>query len=142
MRVRLGPCNDAPDLIPTVRQAVARLPIYRLLADGAYDAETNHRVCRSELGIASTIIPANLRGFPDQEPKGPYRRMMHRRFPHRKYGQRWQAESVISRFKRRLGAALSARSTEARERECAYRVLTHNLAIIHLLVVKGFYRAL
>ena len=51
---------------------------------------------------------------------------MKRRFPKRKYGQRWQAEGAFSRHKRRLGSALSGRSDPARERETRLRVLTHN----------------
>src|SRR5262249_38977542 len=50
LQVRYGPCNDAPDFIPAVTQAVRCLPIHRLFGDGAYDAERHHRVCREELG--------------------------------------------------------------------------------------------
>jgi hypothetical protein len=55
---------------------------------------------------------------------------MRRRFHKRKYGQRWQVESAISRHKRLLGAALRSRSFPAQERECYLRVLTHNLMIL------------
>jgi transposase len=55
---------------------------------------------------------------------------MKKRFPKRKYGQRWQAESAFSRHKRLLGSALRARSDAARERECYLRVLTHNIMLL------------
>ena len=128
--VGLGPKNDSPDFLPAVRQAASRLRIDRLLADGAYDSEAHHRHCRDRLGIAKTIIPINPRGHPGAVPKTPYRRAMRLHFPWRQYAQRWQVESAISRLKRRLGSALTARTTPSRERECHLRVLTHNLMIL------------
>ena len=130
LRVCRGPSNDAPDFAPAMREAVRYLPIHRLLADAAYDAEAHHRLCREELGIRSTVIPINPRGPGPVHPKGRYRRMMHRRFPKRIYGRRWHAESVMSRFKRHLGSALDARTRHSRVRECRCRVLTHNLMVL------------
>src|SRR5581483_5370806 len=63
-------------------------------------------------------------------PKARYRRQMKRRFHRRKYGQRWQCESVHSRIKRRLGSSLSGRSHASRKREALVKVLTHNLSIL------------
>lgn len=128
--VRAGPCNDSPDLAPVMRQAARRLNIQTLYADAAYDAEANHRLCREELGIAQTVIPINARGHPEAIPQGPYRRQMKEQFPAEHYGQRWQVESVISRLKRRLGAALRSRTDQGRTHECFLRVLTHNLMIL------------
>jgi hypothetical protein len=48
----------------------------------------------------------------------------------RLYGQRWQAESVFSRSKRRLGSALRARQWPNQKKEILLRVLTHNLLIL------------
>lgn len=120
------------------------LEIDRLLADSGYDSEPNHRMAREGLGIRSTVIylnrrgrrPASQRKYSGRRrgrprmPKGRYRRQMAKRFHRRKYGQRWQVESVISRVKRRLGSALHGRSDTARERESDLRVLTHNLMIL------------
>jgi len=128
-RVRTGPCNDAPDFGPAVTQAVDHFAIDRLLGDGAYDAEPHHRLCREELGIRSTVIPVNTRGCKGCA-SGRYRRQMQNRFPRRIYRQRWQAESVFSRFKRLFGAALTARTPGGRTRECLYRVLAHDLSIL------------
>jgi hypothetical protein len=130
MTVRLGPSNDSPDLAPTMRQATQHLHVDRLLADGGYDSESNHALCREELGVRSTVIPINARRFSDQEPKSKYRRQMYRRFHNRIYGQRWQSESVFSRLKRHLGSALRARTHESRARECYWWVLTYNLMIL------------
>ena len=110
----------------------------RVLADAAFDSEENHRCCRQDHGIRSTVIPLNRRGRGRKWPKTTYRRQMVKRFRkkpkgslHRRvYGQRWQAESAFSRHKRRLGSALGGRSDASRERECRLRVLTHNLMLL------------
>ncbi len=129
LSVRRGPGNDSPDFLPTVIQAVGHLPIDRLLADAAYDAEEHHRYCRQELGIRQTVIPVNGRGCV-RVPHGRYRRKMAKHFPRRVFGQRWQVESVISRLKRRLGEALRSRTEPSRLAECCFRVLTHDLMIL------------
>jgi transposase len=105
------------------------LDVDRLLADSGYDAEANHRMAREHLGVRSTVIALNRRGS-RKWPRQRYRRQMARRFHRRKYGQRWQAESVISRLKRRLGAALRGRSDPARDREMHMKVWTHNVMIL------------
>ena len=126
---------------PALLQAQWNLPgdrgIDRLLADGGYDSEANHRTAREDLGIRSTVIALNRRGKgKDRKPsrrkwaRTRYRRQMYRRFHCRKYRQRWQAESVISRFKRRLGFALRGRSDDSRERELNMRTATHDLMLL------------
>jgi hypothetical protein len=60
-----------------------------------------------------------------------YRRQMYRRFHHRKYGQRWQAESAVSRFKRRLGFALRVAAPTHRGNENRTCVsATHDLMLL------------
>jgi hypothetical protein len=114
-----------------VRQAARSVHFDRLLADAAYDAEHNHRLCRQELGIRLTLIPLNDRRARGQ-PAGRYRAQMARRFLRRVYGQRWQVESAISRNKRLLGPALRARTAQTQAQESLLRVLTHNLMILRL----------
>lgn len=117
-----GPSQDSPQFAPAMRQAAALLHPRRLLADAAYDAEHNHALCRRELGIPSTAIPINRRSAGRRWPRTPYRRLMKQRFPKHKYRQRWQSESAISRFKRRLGSALTARDpqTQTDDTDCDY----------------------
>jgi transposase len=110
-------------------QASWNMEIDRLLADSGYDAEPNHRMAREHLGVRSTVIAINRRRT-RKWPRQHYRRQMKRRFHRRKYGQRWQAESVFSRIKRRLGSALRGRSDESRNRETRLKVLTHNFMIL------------
>jgi len=136
--VSLGPSNDSPLLPDAVRAAVEHVPIKCLLADAGYDSETNHQICRKELGITSTVIPVNDRNRKyTGTAKGRYRNQMKQRFPKRMFGNRWQVESVFSRFKRKLGYALRATTEQARVTECLVRVLTYNLMIL-LLTCKMF----
>ena len=126
-----GPSNDSPQFPEAVKQAAANVAFDRLLADAAYDAEHNHRLCRDELGIRSTVIPLNARRG-SRPPSTKYRAQMQQHFPKDVYGNRWQVESAISRNKRLLGPALRARTDPSQDRECILRVLTHNLMILRL----------
>jgi len=131
--VSVGPSNDSPYLPAAVRQAVQHLRIDRLFADAGYDAETNHKLCREDSGIRSTVIPVNDRNRKTGKTVGRYRKQMKRSFPKREFRQRWQVESVFSRMKRRLGYALRAHREESRAIECQFQVLTYNLMILYLL---------
>ena len=126
----VGPGYDFALFEPAVLRATWNLDIDRLLADSGYDSERNHRTAREGLGVRSTVIALNPRRWARRWPKQPYRRQMRRRFHRRKYGQRWQAESVISRLKRRLGSALRGHSDDSRARETHLKVFTHNLMIL------------
>ena len=77
-----------------------------------------------------SVIALNPRNTGRRWPKTPYRRAMRRRFPRALYHQRWHAESGFSQFKRRLGSALTTRSTDAQARELVLRVLAHNLMLL------------
>jgi hypothetical protein len=126
-----GPSQDSPQFGPVTRQAARHLgSIDRLLADPGYDGEHNHVLARERLGIRSTVIALNPRRNGRKWPQTRYRRQMKRRFHRRKYGQRWQCESVNSRIKRRLGSSLSGRTHTSRKREALTKVLTHNLSIL------------
>jgi Transposase DDE domain len=124
-----GPSQDSPDFVPAICQAATNLRPRRVVADKGYDAEHNHALCRRVLGIRSTAIPINPRNHAGP-PTGRYRRMMFDRFPVRQYRHRTQAESGISRHKRRLGSALTARSEPTQHRELLIRTLAHNVMII------------
>jgi hypothetical protein len=133
----VGPSQDAPLLEGALVQAAWHLDIDRLLADGGYDAESNHVLARQGLGIRSSVINLNRRGRgPGRQisrrkwAKTLYRRQMYRRFLKIVYRQRWQIESVISRIKRRLGSALRGRTAPAQERDCHMKILTHDLMVL------------
>jgi hypothetical protein len=124
-----GPSQDSPQFPAAIRQSAQHVQWDRIIADTAYDAEHNHRLCRQQLGIRSTVIPLNPRRG-RRWPKTLYRRQMKRRFFRRVYHQRWQVESLISRHKRRLGSALHSRIWRTQKQECLLRVLTHNLMLL------------
>lgn len=128
--VSSGPSNEGPQFAPAMRKASIAVNWDRLLGDAAFDSEENHRLCRVDLGIRSTVIPINPRGQGRRWPKTRYRRQMKRRFHRRKFGQRGQVESAFSRHKRLLGSALRGRSDDSRERECFLRVLTHDVMLL------------
>jgi hypothetical protein len=132
--VTRGPSQDSPQFPAAVRQAARLLAPHCLLGDAGYDAEHNHRLCRERLGIRETLIALNRRNMGRRWPLTPYRRAMKHDFPRAAYRQRWHAESVFSRLKRRLGAALSSRGARAQRREILLRVLTHNLMILRRCV--------
>lgn len=126
-----GPGPDAPGFAPVMRQAAALVPrIAAAVADAGFDAEAAHRLARRALGIRRTAIKPNPRGT-RRWPRTPYRREMRRRFPRGVYKRRQQVESAISRLKRRLGPALTARRADTRGEEEILRVLTFNCMILH-----------
>jgi hypothetical protein len=133
-----GPGSDLVQFGRALSQAVRRARIVALLADADFDAEWVHGAVRSH-GIR-TIIPPE-RGRPSAKPPaGRWRRVMRQRFARlrRRYGQRWQVETVNSMIKRRLGSALRARIEANQCREIILRAITHNVMIVRLRV---FYRA-
>lgn len=128
--VSLGPSVDQPQFKAAITNAVAVQPIARLLGDKGYDAEPNHILCRELLGIDATIIPARRSPQGGRWPLSRYRRQMRPRKNREGYGQRWQIESLFSRHKRLLGAALRARSWATQQWEILARVLTHNIMLV------------
>ena len=136
--VNKGPCQDSPQMRPAVRLAVGRCPLDTLLGDSGYDAEHNHAWCRERQGIRLTLFALNRRGQGRKRPKTHYRRQMARHTRRRRgrhqarriYGQRWQADSLFSRMKRRLGSALRARQWANQKKEIFLRCLTINLMLL------------
>jgi hypothetical protein len=63
---------------------------------------------------------------------------MRRRFFRRIFGQRWQSESVFSRFKRCLGSELRAVLWENQVCEAHLRSIVHNLLLLALRLWLGF----
>jgi hypothetical protein len=135
--VSKGPSQDSPQLRPAVRAAQARCRLDTLLGDSGYDGEHQHAWCRQKQGVRLTLFALNRRNTGRRWPKTRYRRQMKRYFRRRGkrrgkrlYGQRWQAESVFSRGKRRLGSALRARKWANQKKEIQLKTLTHNLLLL------------
>ena len=131
-----GPASDLVSFKAALKAAAGRARIGTLLADADFDGEWVHEHVRS-YGIRTLIPPE--RGRPSEKPPaGRWRRRMRRRFDKKKYGQRWQTETVNSMIKRRLGSALRARGYWSQCREIILRVITHDVMIV--IQVKVFYR--
>ncbi|MCL4854135.1 MAG: transposase [Bryobacteraceae bacterium] len=132
-----GPGPDDPYLRPALKQTLRRTSVDLLLADAGFDSEAAHQFAREECGMRTLIPPT--RGRPTKKPpQGRWRRVMAKRFDKRKYGQRWQVETVNSMIKRLLDSALRARRYWNQHRAIILRVLTHNIMILRWRV---FYRA-
>ena len=132
-----GPGSDLRQFRAALKAAAWRARIGTLLADADFDGEWVHEHVRS-YGIRTLIPPE--RGRPSEKPPaGRWRRRMKHRFDRKKYGQRWQVETVNSMIKRRLGSALRARGYWSQCREIILRAITHNVLIV--IRVRVFYRA-
>ncbi len=137
-----GPSPDFPHLREAVLAARERRGIETLLADAGYDAEWVHQFIRDELDLRS-LIPPEIGRRTDKPPTGRYRRLMRAYFRRpkrrRRYGQRWQVETVFSMLKRRLGARVNARSDRRQRRALRLKAVVHNILI--LFDEELFYRA-
>jgi hypothetical protein len=119
--------------------ALVHVTIATLLADAGYDWERAHTFARDGCGVRSVIPPEG--GRPTGKlPSAKYRRLM-RLYRDFRYGQRWQAETVMSMIKRRLGAAVAGRGDASRARDVMLKVITHNLMLIVGGLAEVFYGA-
>lgn len=138
----VGPGPDIAQLVEAINDADQRQLIDTLLADAGYDAEWIHEYVRGELGIG-LIAPPKIGRPTSKPPSGRFRKQMWRYFQRspdrRRYGQRWQAETVFRMIKRRLGETLAAREQPRQDRAMMLKVITHNNMIIRSILV--FYRA-
>ncbi len=129
----LGPSPDIAHLVEAVSEADRRRSIDTLLVDAGYDAEWAHELVRSEFDIR-LISPPKIGRPTAKPPTGRYRRQMWHYFKRpperRRYGQRWQAETVFSMIKRRLGETLAARGRHRQNRTLLLKAITHNLMIV------------
>lgn len=124
-----GPMPDDKHFKPALKRAAGKAKIDTLLADAGYDGEPSHKYAREEHGMKTVIPPT--RGRPtDKLPKSKWRKRMATHFDKKKYGQRWQIETVNSMIKRLLGSALRSRKTRNQNRETHLRAITHNVMIL------------
>lgn len=119
---RAGMCSDAPSFDGLLYDAWRRRGgrVKTVLADAGFDSEANHRIARHDMGVRSLIRTGVGRRPLDasKPPAGHYRRRMKWELAGsqkgKAYGQRAQAETVMSMLKRNLGDALRARSPRVR----------------------------
>jgi hypothetical protein len=129
----VGPSPDVTHLVEAIHDADRRQPIDTLLADAGYDAEWVHEFVRGELGIG-LIAPPKAGRPTAKPPTGRFRKQMWRYFQRppdqRRYGQRWQVETVFSVIKRHLGETRAARQHPRQDRAIMLKVITHNVMIV------------
>jgi hypothetical protein len=126
-----GPRVDTDRFVPLLDATLDNVRVDSALADAGYDSESNHRHAREERGVRS-FIPATAGRPTTKPPTGRYRRQMKQRLNkhYGKYGQRWQAESGFSMFKRRLGSAVAARRYWSQCRELLLMAITYNIMLV------------
>jgi hypothetical protein len=126
-----GPRVDTDRFVPLLDATLANVRLGAALADAGYDSEPNHRHARETRGVRS-FIPATAGRPTPKPPTGRYRRRMKQRLDkdYGRYGQRWQAETGFSMFKRRLGAAVNGRRYWSQCRELLLMAITYNIMLL------------
>ena len=130
-----GPRVDTDRFVPLLGAALGNVRIGSALADAGYDSEANHVYAREKRGVRS-FIPAEIGRPSPKPPSGRYRRQMRQRLDkgYGKYGQRWQAETGFSMFKRRIGAVVYARTYWTQCEELLLKSITYNLMLISVFI--------
>jgi hypothetical protein len=127
-----GPRPDTDRFVPLVDATLANnVQVDSALADAGYDSEANHSYARDVCGIRS-FIPATIGRPTSKLPTGHYRRRMKQRLDknYGRYGQRWQAETGFSMFKRRLSSTVNGRSYWSQCRDLLLMAITYNLMLV------------
>jgi len=132
MKAKHGMGSDAPDFDDLLYDAWKRTRIRTALADAGFDSEENHEIARHEMRVRS-LIKAGAGRPTSKRATGRYRRKMYKELEGSQagepYGQRAQAETVMSMLKRNLGDSLRCRTTQRQKRELMFKVVVHNLMI-------------
>jgi hypothetical protein len=126
-----GPRPDTDRFVPLLDATLANVQIDSALADAGFDSEPNHRYARERCGVRS-FIPATAGRPTTKPPTGRYRRRMKQRLnkDYGSYGQRSQAESGFSMFKRRLGSIVNGRTYWSQCRDLFLMAITYNIMLV------------
>jgi transposase len=126
-----GPRVDTDRFVPLLDATLGNVRVKTALADAGYDSEANHVYARQAKNVR-TFIPAKIGRPTSKPPSGRHRRRMKKRLNKRygRYGQRWQAESGFSMFKRRIGSVVNARSYWTQCEELLLKAITFNVMLI------------
>ena len=126
-----GPQPDTNRFVPLLDATLANVGLGSALADAGYDSEPNHRHAREKRGVRS-FIPATIGRPTDKPPTGHYRRRMKQRLnkDYGRYGQRAQAESGFSMFKRRLGSVVRGHGFWSQCRDLLLMAITYNIMLL------------
>jgi len=130
-----GPRVDTNRFVPLLDATLGNVAIDSALADAGYDSEANHVHARQRRGVRS-FIPAKIGRPTSKPPRGRHRRRMKQRLNkgYGQYGQRWQAESGFSMFKRRIGSVVHARSYWTQCEELLLKAITFNVMLVSVFI--------
>lgn len=125
-----GPRVDTDRYVPLLDATLSNVAVNSALADAGYDSEANHVYARQAKGVRS-FIPAKIGRPTSKLPSGRHRRRMKQRLNkhYGSYGQRWQAESGFSMFKRRIGSVVNARTYWTQCEELLLKSITFNVML-------------
>jgi len=125
-----GPRPDTDRFVPLLDATLANVRLGSALADAGYDSEPNHRDARDKRGVRS-FIPATIGRPTGKPPTGRYRRRMKQRLnkDYGRYGQRAQAETGFSMFKRRLGSLVRGKGFWSQCRDLLLMAITYNIML-------------
>jgi len=136
-----GPKPDDVEFERLARQAHRRQPYDALLGDAGYDGEDHHAFLWGQFAVLGIIPPVRGRPPKDPEhiPRGFFRSFIAAHWPKELYGQRWQAETHFSMFKRLLSDDVRSRLRHNIDREIFLRLVTLNLMILLFLSIPAMF---
>ena len=134
-RVTTEETGDAKKFKELVDESTKRGHVTKVIGDGAYDTKGNFNHLE-EKGIEPAI---KIRKNASTKPRGSraraaeVRNLKHQGYENwrkaKGYGQRWQAETAFSTYKRTFGEHVSARKFENMVNEISLKVFAYNLLI-------------
>ena len=116
--------HDIKDFPQLFAQMVAITPMWIMVLDKGYDAESAHQMIRDENVIS--MIPVRNRDSLISRTKGRYRKMMRKEFNETLYHERNKTETIFSVVKRRFGSEIKSYNDTMKTKELLYRVLAYN----------------
>jgi len=140
VKTRLKRRHDIIDAKPTLNKARKAGVIQRVVADRGYDSEDLMEYITRKLH-AKPVIALKYANKPLEKTRGKIRQQLKQNFPQQEYHQRVQSETTNSTIKRRYDHTIRARNNHTQKQETLLKILTHNLTIKIVKILKDFYKA-
>jgi len=140
VKIRLKRRHDTIDTQPTLNKARQAGRIQQVVADRGYDSESLMQYITRKLHT-KPIIALKYFEKPVRKTHGRIRRQLKTNFPEEEYRQRTKSETTNSTIKRRYDSTVRARQNHTQKTETLLKILTHNLTVKILEILKDFYIA-
>ena len=137
VKVRCKRRHDLFDAKPTLRKARQTGKIMTVVADRGYDSESLMQFIKKELG-AKPVIRLKWGETPVERTNGAIRKQLRQHFPTQAYHQRNLVETANSTIKRRFDSVVRAKKYHTQRLDTLLKILTHNLTIKVVEILKGF----